>query len=256
MFQPSDEKADVDVEGVETTDAAPTTESNHSREEIPDTADQQADTVKKCRKRRKPNTETLTETDQKEASESVAEEPSAFTGVTAETTETKQNNDEISDVSGTAASSPEHKMTELTVEIPEDNHAVKTMPTSPEVPVIDEATDSREQEKSSENPIVSCSTSLPVSSQTDAPSSTTKTLHSPPVVSPKRISPVNTSAPTAEERKIDQKNSQLEKKSTMSKSSHFDFLANSIIITDVTTERGTVTVKECSAYGDFFEGSK
>lgn len=46
---------------------------------------------------------------------------------------------------------------------------------------------------------------------------------------------------------------QTEKKSNiLSKSSHFDFLANSIIITDVTTERGTITIKECSAYGDFF----
>ncbi|XP_001632346.2 polycomb group protein Pc [Nematostella vectensis] len=39
---------------------------------------------------------------------------------------------------------------------------------------------------------------------------------------------------------------------TMSRYSHFDFLANSIIITDVTTERGTITIKECSACGDFF----
>lgn len=34
--------------------------------------------------------------------------------------------------------------------------------------------------------------------------------------------------------------------------SRFDFLANSMIITDVTTERGTVTVKECSAYEGFY----
>ena len=36
------------------------------------------------------------------------------------------------------------------------------------------------------------------------------------------------------------------------KYSHFNFLANSMIITDVTTARGTVTVKECSAYEGFF----
>lgn len=34
--------------------------------------------------------------------------------------------------------------------------------------------------------------------------------------------------------------------------SRFEFLANSMIITDVTTERGTVTVKECSAYEGFY----
>ena len=34
--------------------------------------------------------------------------------------------------------------------------------------------------------------------------------------------------------------------------SRFDFLANSIIITDVTTEKGTITIKECSAYEAFF----
>lgn len=34
--------------------------------------------------------------------------------------------------------------------------------------------------------------------------------------------------------------------------SRFDFLANSIIITDVTTDRGTITIKECSAYEAFF----
>ena len=38
----------------------------------------------------------------------------------------------------------------------------------------------------------------------------------------------------------------------VTKYSHFDFLANSIIITDVTTEQGTITVKECSAYEGFF----
>ena len=37
-----------------------------------------------------------------------------------------------------------------------------------------------------------------------------------------------------------------------SRYSRFDFLANSMIITDVTTERGTVTVKECSAYEGFY----
>lgn len=34
--------------------------------------------------------------------------------------------------------------------------------------------------------------------------------------------------------------------------SRFDFLANSIIITDVTTDKGTITIKECSAYEAFF----
>ena len=40
--------------------------------------------------------------------------------------------------------------------------------------------------------------------------------------------------------------------SSAKKYSRFDFLANSIIITDVTTEKGTITVKECSAYEGIF----
>lgn len=40
--------------------------------------------------------------------------------------------------------------------------------------------------------------------------------------------------------------------SSARKYSHFDFLANSMIITDVTTEKGTITVKECSAYEGIF----
>ncbi|XP_031565285.1 polycomb group protein Pc-like [Actinia tenebrosa] len=252
---PSDEKAEVDIEGVETTDDTPTTESKQSHDEMPDTSTEQpAESAKKWRKRRKTNTDTLTETDQKKVSETVVDEPSACASVTTETTEIKQNN-EICTTSETTACSPEHNMTELSVEIPEDELAIKTMPKSPDLPVLEEAIDSQEQENPPENPIVSCSTNLPVSSETDAPTITVKTaLHSPPHVSPKRLqsSDTNTSVFTPEERKIEQKNSQLEKKSIMSKSSHFDFLANSIIITDVTTERGTVTVKECSAYGDFF----
>lgn len=45
---------------------------------------------------------------------------------------------------------------------------------------------------------------------------------------------------------------EVKKSPLISRYSRFEFLANSMIITDVTTERGTVTVKECSAYEGFY----
>lgn len=68
----------------------------------------------------------------------------------------------------------------------------------------------------------------------DAPTGST----TPPAPSRQEIPPV---APT-----------EVKRSPLIPRYSRFEFLANSMIITDVTTERGTVTVKECSAYEGFY----
>ena len=65
---------------------------------------------------------------------------------------------------------------------------------------------------------------------------------------------VSTSSPSSSRLEVPPPAAPTEMKNTpvIPRYSRFEFLANSMIITDVTTERGTVTVKECSAYEGFY----
>lgn len=68
------------------------------------------------------------------------------------------------------------------------------------------------------------------------------------------IPTVSTSPPSSSRHEVPPPAAPTEMKNTpvIPRYSRFEFLANSMIITDVTTERGTVTVKECSAYEGFY----
>lgn len=103
---------------------------------------------------------------------------------------------------------------------------------------------------------VGCSSSLKTdkleSPSAEKPSVVERENQSKP--STAEVPTVSASPPSSSRHEVSPPVAPTEMKNTpvMPRYSRFEFLANSMIITDVTTERGTVTVKECSAYEGFY----
>lgn len=223
-------EADVDVEGGDSSNetTAAVEEDEPHDEDASTSADQPVvDLPKKCRKRRKTNS---------------GDSPSVPVETDKENTETK----EVCQLLPVDISLDKVKV-EHTSE-PCEELTVEVANVKQESPVA--------AAESASSPITDppCTSSSTTYDTTTTTTSTTsvETESTSVQISPKTDKdPISTREDSNSSSK-DLQQKQFEKKSVLSKSSHFDFLANSIIITDVTTERGTITVKECSAYGDFF----
>ena len=87
---------------------------------------------------------------------------------------------------------------------------------------------------------------------TETPGASDKEKHTKTSVEDVPVSSTNTPVSAARQEAPRAAPTEVKKSPLIPRYSRFEFLANSMIITDVTTERGTVTVKECSAYEGFY----
>ncbi|XP_020915234.1 polycomb group protein Pc [Exaiptasia diaphana] len=221
---------DVDVEGNDSSNET-AVDDDESRDEGQSTsADQQiTDVTKKCRKRRKGND---------------AETATSPIECDKENTETKETSQAAMSTDDVSLETPQE---EAPCEPNED------VGESSEVNPVESVTEEEPPPSTRAEPAIS-SVAEPTSSAVNLSDCIPVKAESPPAQKSPDTSTVSIREDhTLQDHKVlEHQPKQQDKKSVLSKSSHFDFLANSIIITDVTTDRGTVTVKECSAYGDFF----